>query len=246
MMSSIVINITRNILIRLLNELPLTPITDTEDIWEYSGLNSNSEYKSYQCKRKFGLFKMVYENGDVEYSDNDRAYAIDIKTGDSYHSLVCNIIDELFPITMPYYPPVNKYKVYTEEFLAEGYYDDNGDYNTRAILYCVTPDGEKIEINRYYAESVEDNFKMKEITKEEYEQRKAKMKKEPIEEPVIESDGEIEQEKYVAVEISIDVIKDMIKNGTWKGSLEEEEVMYNLEHNLYPEDYTEELNKILK
>lgn len=61
-----------------------------------------------------------------------------------------------------------------------------------------------------------------------------------------ESNGEIEQEKYVPVEISIDVIKDMIKNGTWKGSLEEEEVMYNLEHNLYSEDHTKELDKVLK
>jgi hypothetical protein len=234
-------SITRSILIRLLNELPLTPINDTEDVWDHSVLNSDSEYESYQCKRKFSLFKTVDKDGNVKYHDTDRAYAIDIKTGDTYHGWVCNVIDEMFPITMPYYPKVDKYKVYTEEFIAEGYLGDQTDYNTRGVLYCVTPEGEKVEINRYYADT-KDSFRMKEISREEYEQRKAKMKKEPV----IESDGEIEQEKYVPVEISINVIKDMIKNGTWKGSLEEEEVMYNLEHNLYPEDYTKELNKILK
>lgn len=162
--------ITRNILIRLLNELPLTPIEDTEDIWEYNELNLNSEYKSYQCKRKFSLFKMVYENGDVEYSDNDRVYAIDIKTGNAYNGWICNVIDEMFPITMPYNPPANKYKIYTEEFIAEGYTGDQTDFNTRAVLYCLTPEGEKVKINRYYADD-KDTPKMKEISKGEYLER---------------------------------------------------------------------------
>ena len=162
--------ITRNILMRLINELPLTPITDTEDVWDHSVLNSDAECESYQCKRKFSLFKSVYKDGSVKYHDVDRAYCIDIKTGDSYQSGICNVIDEMFPITMPYYPTVNKYKIYTEEFIAEGYIGDQTDYNTRSVLYCITPDGEKIEINKFYADS-EESFKMKEITKEEYEER---------------------------------------------------------------------------
>lgn len=31
----------------------------------------------------------------------------------------------------------------------------------------------------------------------------------------------------------------------WEGSLEQEEVMYNLENNLYPEDYTKQVNELL-
>ena len=170
-------SITKNILIRLLNELPLTPITDTEDIWDHSGLNSDNEHESYQCKRKFSLFKEVDKDGNIKYHDNGRAYAIDIKTGNTYSSWVCSLIDEMFPITMPYYPSVNKYKIYTEEFIAEGYTGDQTDFNTRAVLYCLTPEGEKIEINKYYADT-KDSFRMKEISKGEYEQRKAKMKKE--------------------------------------------------------------------
>lgn len=169
--------ITRNILIRLLNELPLTPIKDTEDMWHNSILDKHDDYTSYQCNRMSSLFKQVYNDGTVEYHDVNRAYCIDVKTGDTYSSWVCSLIDEMFPITMPYFPSANKYKIYTEEFIAEGYTGDQTDYNTRAVLYCITPDGEKIEINKYYADSI-DTFRMKEITKEEYEKRKQKMKKE--------------------------------------------------------------------
>ncbi|MBR4397071.1 MAG: hypothetical protein IKS93_04380 [Methanobrevibacter sp.] len=168
-------SITRNILIRLLNELPLTPITDTEDIWNTDVLDKHEDYTSYQCKRKFSLFKIVYKDGNVKYHDVNRAYCIDIKTGDTYNGWVCNVIDEMFPITMPYNPPTNKYKIYTEEFIAEGYTGDQTDFNTRAVLYCLTPEGEKVEINRYYADD-KDTPKMKEISREEYEQRKAKRK----------------------------------------------------------------------
>ena len=169
--------LTKNILIRLMNGLPLTPIKDTEDVWNTSVIDKHEDHTTYQCKRMSSLFKAVYKDGVVEYSDIDRAYCIDINTGDTYSGWVCNIIDEMFPITMPYYPKVDKYKVYTEEFIAEGYVGDQTDYNTRAVLYCVTPEGEKVEINKFYADT-EESFKMKEITKEEYEQRKAKKKEE--------------------------------------------------------------------
>lgn len=37
----------------------------------------------------------------------------------------------------------------------------------------------------------------------------------------------------------------MIKANAWEGSLEQEEVMYNLENSLYPEDYTKQVKELL-
>ena len=62
---------------------------------------------------------------------------------------------------------------------------------------------------------------------------------------VISSTGKIEPEKYEAQEVPIATIKKMIKNGTWEGSLEEEEVLYNLEEDYYSFEYTEKVKKVL-
>ena len=168
--------ITKNILVKLLNMIPLTPIEDTEEDWnQLTWFDNNDNCEVYQCCRRSSLFKRVYKDGAVKYNDNERYYCIEIDNPKDTYSGggVGNILNELFPITMPYNPSVNKYKVYTDTFLALGYEGDNTDFNTRAILYCITPDGEKVEINKFYGEK--DN-ELQEITKEEYEQRKAKMK----------------------------------------------------------------------
>lgn len=161
--------ITRNILERLLNERPLTPIEDTEDVWyEIKGFSDKSDETDYQCNRLHSLLKTVNKNGSVSYSDNSRYVGIDEK-GHGYSSgLVSKIVNEMFPITMPYYPENGRYKVYTESFVAKGFEGDNGDYNTEVVLYCITPKGERVEINRYYGEK---DGNMVEITKEEYEKR---------------------------------------------------------------------------
>jgi hypothetical protein len=62
---------------------------------------------------------------------------------------------------------------------------------------------------------------------------------------IISSTGKIEPEEYEAQEVPISVIKEMIKKGTWKDSLEEEEVKYNIENNYYPEKYSKELKKLI-
>lgn len=62
---------------------------------------------------------------------------------------------------------------------------------------------------------------------------------------VISSTGKIEPEEYEAQEVPISVIKKMIKDGTWEGSLEEEEVLYNLEADYYSSKYTEKVKKVL-
>lgn len=162
-------NMTKKILIRLMNELPLTPIEDKEGEWEMSYKDEDGS-ESFQCKRMSSLFKHVDKDGTVFYSDCNRDYCQEVTNPkDTYSGGVGRIIDELFPITMPYYPKTaDKYKIVVDTFLAEGFEGDNTDYNTKAILYVITPEKEKVEVNRYYGEK---EGEMVEITRGEYNKR---------------------------------------------------------------------------
>ena len=53
--------------------------------------------------------------------------------------------------------------------------------------------------------------------------------------------------EYEPQSISIKKIKRMMEDGCWRGSLEEEEVLYNLENNYYTDKkYVKELKKVLE
>ena len=159
----------KHILNRLIDGKPLTPIEDTPDIWNDISdiIGLNGEVVNYQCKRMSSLFKYVYADGTVKYKDIDRCYCVDINITEVtyYSSLVQRIIDEMFPITMPYFPgkPI---KVYCEDLLTDR---KNGDFDTVGIFYAIKPDGEKVEINRFFKES-EDGWKEIDVT--EYIKRK--------------------------------------------------------------------------
>ena len=157
-------SLTKHVLIRLMNDQPLTPIEDVPEIW-YEPENHNGE-TTYQCKRMGSLFKHVHSDGTIVYTDVDRVKGVDIETGATYFNYtVRDIIDKMFPITMPYIPD-NGYRVYTETLLTD---PKNGDYDTKGILYAIGPDGVGIEINRYFGEF---DGEMKEIDRDEYEKRK--------------------------------------------------------------------------
>ena len=160
--SGMSIGLTKAFLNRLIDGKPLTPIEDTEDIWEF--ICEHDGVKTYQCTRMSSLFKDEYPDGTVKYHDNNRVVCYEISVPDIsfYSGLIIKIIDDMFPITMPYWPKDNPYKVYVEEFLTD---PKNGDYDTMGVLYLRTPDGEKIDINRYFKEA-EDGFA--EIDEDEY------------------------------------------------------------------------------
>ena len=162
------IGLTKQILNRLIDMKPLTPIEDTDDVWEYSWENTDGT-KVYHCNRMSSLFKDVHPDGSISYHDSDRFVGIDIKSGLSWHSGTINrIMEEIIgPITMPYIPQDKPYRVYREDFL---YDPENGDYDTVALLYYKTPDGEQKELNIYLAEK---DGELVRITKEEYDTRKA-------------------------------------------------------------------------
>lgn len=170
--SGMSIGFTKGILMRLLEHRTLTPIYDTPDVWDDITDISDDDCVSYQCNRMSSLFKYVYKDGRVEYADVDRVIGININNPNwTYTSgTISRIVNELYPITLPYYPSTKRYRVYTEDFLSDS---ANGDFDTEAILYLITPDDEKVELNRFYHE-FEKGKPMKEISKEKYEEFKKK------------------------------------------------------------------------
>lgn len=166
--------ITSNILEHLIRGLPLTPIEDTDDIWSPE-LIIHDDRKSYQCKRKSSFWKDVYNDGHIEYQDTDRIRCTNVNDPGVYYTsgFVREIVEEhpeIGKITMPYFPQ-KPIKVYCEDFLCD---EKNGDYDTQGIFYAIKPDGTRVEINRFFTESGNDNNPWREITKEEYEEMKAR------------------------------------------------------------------------
>ena len=139
------IEFTKQILNRLIDGKPLTPIEDTEDMWSERWKKEDNSV-TYQCKRMGSLFKDVYEDGTVKYQDTERAYCINISESDApyYNGFIMGIYNEL--LTDP----------------------ENDDYDTKAILYVKRTNGERIDINRYFKETDEG---FEEISEEEYRER---------------------------------------------------------------------------
>lgn len=162
------ISITKDILMRLIEGKPLSPIEDDEEMWfnPYGIDPDHGDHKSYQHRRMPSLFKDVYGDGTVKYHDVNRVRCVNINDSNNtwYNGFINKLIHEMFPITMPYYP-VGIFTVYVREFLTD---KKNGDYDTMGVIYTVKPDGTKIDINRYFKEN-EHSFD--EIDEVEYKER---------------------------------------------------------------------------
>lgn len=170
------IGFTKAILNRLIDGLPLTPIEDTDDIWEKCSRSKNLSYVTYQCKRISSLFKDVYEDGHVKYSDVESYYCVNINNHNcTYRSgLVRQLYDKMFPINMPYMPG-KPTAVFCEDFVVD---KKNGDFDTVGIFYVLKDENgeqKRIDINRFFRvpeENEEGNWT--EISEEEYYDRKDK------------------------------------------------------------------------
>lgn len=164
--------VTKNILVRLIEGKVLTPIEDTTDTWDYSFQRNKDKNgpKVYQCKRMSSFFKEVFADGSVKYDDIDRVSCVSIDNPSSWYSsgLVRGIINDMYPIYMPYMPKSNCYKVYCEDFLTD---EKNGDFDTVGIFYVIKPDGERVDINRFFDGS---GVGFEEIDRDEYDKRKKK------------------------------------------------------------------------
>ncbi len=136
-------SITRSILKKLLDSRPLTPITDKDFANQTSIFDDKEEYR---CSRMSSLFKTVYEDGSVEYSDVNRAYSFDAEFPDD--TFTCgfdeDFLDKLIPITLPYDGTSTKYKIKVQRF------DTKDGVEYRAILSITDPDGKVIPVDKYY------------------------------------------------------------------------------------------------
>lgn len=157
---------TKQILIRLMNHQPLMPIEERDfDGVSPIDVDEKRHYKQYQCPRMSSLFKTAYDDGRIEYHDVDRIVCCNIDRNYTSHcGLLSDIVEKMYPITIPYYPPSQPYKIYYNDFLVD---PKNGDYDTMVALYLVKPDGERVEINKYWTEK---NGYMVEISKDEYDE----------------------------------------------------------------------------
>ena len=159
------IYITKAILNRLIDGKPLMPIEDTIDIWNEVSYDKETKTTMFQNKRMSGLFKYVDENGLNKYSDVNRYYAYDVLNPQFTYSsgLINRIIDEMFPIELPYMPADKPIVVAKKDYLTD---TKNGTYDTVAVLHATLPEGTVATINRYF--KVGTRGKWVEIDKNEY------------------------------------------------------------------------------
>ena len=162
--SGMSIGFTKAILNRLIDGKPLTPIEDTPDIWSDITCRQD-DYTTYQCERMSSLFKYVYNDGTVNYSDVDRfrCFNKDNPNSGLYNGFITRLLDAQFPISMPYSPASTPWRVYCTEGLSD---PKNGDFDLIGIHYVLRPDGERVEIQCFFKEGEND---WTEIDQQEYD-----------------------------------------------------------------------------
>lgn len=107
--------VTRQILIRLMKEMPLTPITENDSEWHEAPFFNDSDTKIFQSIRMSSLFKRISPDGEITYSDNNRVVC-EGPNNDRFHmGLASNLIDEIKPITLPYYPSSEPIIVFVDQ-----------------------------------------------------------------------------------------------------------------------------------
>ena len=152
--SGISIGVTKVILNDLINGHPLSPIYDTPDIWDRVTILDRDD-ESYQCKRMSSLFKEVYSDGTVKYTDTDRARCIYSEDDDCVlwsSGLITKLLDEMYPITMPYSPFNKPYIFRCSEV-------QDGDRDIMAIWSVQKPDEvESLAVRRFFKETESGNW----------------------------------------------------------------------------------------
>lgn len=167
--SGCAINTTFDILENLVNGKPLSPIEDKDEEWEESV--SEKDHKTYRSIRWPSLFKDVYQDGTVIYEDIYRYICIDVNYPDIVftNGTVAKILNEIYPITMPYMPNDDQIKVYCYEF---EFTDKHGIVcDALGVLHGVKNE-KYFKINRYF---IFDDTSYNEVTL--YEFREAENRK---------------------------------------------------------------------
>ena len=150
----------KKLLNRLIKGQPLSPITEEDfkaalhrplDDWEIDWLKRNHLKSHTRCPRMSSLFREEDLDGNVTYSDNEHAFFVNQRGIQWYSATAREVVNKMFPITMPYYPTEKPYLVYGREYYMEGDEDKSeehrGTTNVTYYDYLITPDGKRVELN---------------------------------------------------------------------------------------------------
>lgn len=138
----------------LIDCVPLTPIDDVDAEWTEVGISFSDGVTVYQAKRAYDLFKRVYADGTVKYSDNNRF--VYREGGGTWHcKTLINIAEKYYgPITFPYMPGGKNRHVF-EAVTFDSVKGEPGSYDTMVIydmkgetLY-ITDDGEPLTYEEF-------------------------------------------------------------------------------------------------
>lgn len=158
---------TTSVLNRMMQHKVLTPLQGTDDEWCECKIKNMDGVQDFQNVRQSSLFKHVDPDGSVRYSDIDRVVCVDQDDPRDVHhfGLSSKVVDEFFPLTFPYMPTDEPYKVIDKIFSSDG---KPGEFDTVGVIKVVTPEGEEKLVGRYYKE---DGDTFVEITKAEFDLR---------------------------------------------------------------------------
>lgn len=167
---------TLRILNRMVKHQPLCPILDV-DFPKYGSIMSDCcrgfneprmQEESIQCPRMSSLFKSVWEDGKVTYHDNDRVICINSENTDDtfWWGFAVRFVDEIEPITLPYYPGETPWRIYVTQFTVN-------DMDVCSIDKIEDPKGESRMAPKYF-KHLNSTKGFVSISKEEYDELKSK------------------------------------------------------------------------
>lgn len=157
----------KGLLNRLIKCHPLSPITEDDfkaaphgpsHEWEVEPnvLEDKHLKSSMQCPRMFSLFREEGLDGSVAYSDVNRVVCTDNRGHAWVDGEATRMVDRMFPITLPYYPADKPFVVHGCVCHTEGDAGKpeghRGTVNVTYYGYLITPEGKRIELNRFYGE----------------------------------------------------------------------------------------------
>ncbi len=150
---------TRDILIKLMNGVPLTPITEEDFDGTEPFKWNDRKFTSFSCPRMSNFWKDVYPDGSVYYHDNERVTFID-ELGLGWHSgLASDIIHKRHPITLPYTPSTKPFKVFGYGYMVDletnRVWWERGTFNFLYFSHYVDLNGKKHRLNKMFIETSE-------------------------------------------------------------------------------------------
>ena len=144
---------------KLIEGLPLTPITDAPEEWRHFFDDDDEDGRTFGCYQSIrypSLFQYRYEDGEVVYSDVDRLVVRDVdEFGTPVNSYadgeVTDTLDGIEPITMPYTPEKDKYIIYIRNI-------HYGDGLQTKVIVKIEKDGVKMKVDDVYSIQEPDSF----------------------------------------------------------------------------------------